>query len=63
MTVIRIVKLVDGEEMISVVPRERSGASSVMEDPRRGALERRGSVKVESPRKDETHLLRRAMPS
>jgi hypothetical protein len=63
MTVISIVKLADGEEMISVVPRERSGASSVMEDPRRGSLERRGAVKMEISRKDQTRVRRETIPS
>ena len=63
MTVISIVKLADGEEMISVVPKERSGASSVMEDPRRGSLERRGTVKMEISRKDQTRVRRETIPS
>lgn len=44
MTVTRIVKLVDGEELISYESGERSRTSLWLDDPRRGALERRASA-------------------
>jgi hypothetical protein len=40
MTVVRIVQLVDGEEIISFESVERS-SEACADDPRRGALERR----------------------
>lgn len=53
MTVTRIVKLADGEEMISFESSERSRASSVVDDPRRGALERRGAAEAASLQRAE----------
>lgn len=45
MTVTRIVKLVDGEELISYESVERPRTSLSLDDPRRGALERRASAR------------------
>lgn len=42
MTVTRIVQLVDGEEMISYEGGEPLRTSLSLDDPRHGALERRG---------------------
>ncbi len=44
MTVIRIVQLVDGEELISYESGERPRTALALDDPRRGALERRASA-------------------
>jgi hypothetical protein len=41
MTVTRIVQLADGEELISYESGERQRTSTWLEDPRRGAIERR----------------------
>lgn len=49
MTVTRIVQLTDGEELVSFEPVEALTAS-VLDDPRRGALERRGAVELTTPR-------------
>ena len=45
MTVTRIVQLVDGEELISYESGERQRTSFPLDDPRRGALERRASAR------------------
>lgn len=42
MIVTRIVQLVDGEELISYESGERPKTSLALDDPRHGALERRG---------------------
>ncbi len=55
MTVIRIVKLVDGEELVSVDDTERP-RPSVMDDPRRAALERRRSAKRSARTREAAHL-------
>ena len=41
MTVTRIVQLADGEELISYESGERQRTSTWLDDPRRGAIERR----------------------
>ena len=48
MTVIRIVKLVDGEELISF--ENETVPPSAMDDPRMGALERRSSAEASARR-------------
>ncbi len=48
MTVTRIVKLVDGEELISF--ENETVPPSVMDDPRMGALERRSAAEASARR-------------
>ena len=52
MTVTTIVKLADGEEMISYESSER--VRPLMDDPRRGALERRGAAEAARQRASES---------
>jgi hypothetical protein len=54
MTVTNIVKLADGEEMISYESSERVRPS--LDDPRRGALERRGAAEAARQRALESRL-------
>ena len=58
MNVTRIVQLVDGEELISYESAERPRTWLSLDDPRRGALERRGLANA-SARGD----VRRSTPS
>ncbi len=46
MIITRIVQLADGEELISYESRERQRTSALLDDPRRGLLERRGLVEA-----------------
>ena len=50
MTVTRIVQLVDGEELISYESGERQRTSFSLDDPRGGALERRGLANANARR-------------
>jgi hypothetical protein len=52
MTVTTIVKLADGEELISYESSEP--LRRVMDDPRRGALERRGAAEAASQRSSDS---------
>ena len=56
MTVKNIVKLADGEELISYESGEPTGA--LMDDPRQGALERRGAAETASRRASEPRAWR-----
>jgi hypothetical protein len=57
MTTTRILQLADGEELISYETSERP-RPTVMDDPRRGALERRDAADAAVPYRAE----RRALP-
>jgi hypothetical protein len=52
MTVTNIVKLADGEEMVSYESSER--VRPLVDDPRRGALERRGAAEAARQRAFES---------
>ena len=56
MTVKSIVKLADGEELISYESGEAAGP--LLDDPRRGALERRGAAEAARRRASEARASR-----
>lgn len=56
MTVSRIVKLVDGEELISF--ESERVRPSIIDDPHRGAIERRGAANAATKSDNESRFLR-----